>query len=102
MSSTSPVALVARLARKELREILRDRRTIVTLVLMPVLLYPLLSIAFRQYFLTAYAPATSSEYQVALGTIEEGRTFLELLSLGNTKSDTKWNLLSSDDVIESV
>jgi ABC-2 type transport system permease protein/sodium transport system permease protein len=32
-----------RLARKELTEILRDRRTIFTLLLMPVLLYPLLT-----------------------------------------------------------
>src|SRR5262245_59837863 len=42
---------LGRLVRKELLEILRDRRTIVTLVLMPVLLYPLLSIAFQQFFL---------------------------------------------------
>ena len=41
-----------RLTLKELREILRDRRTILTLVLMPLLLYPLLSIAFQQFFLS--------------------------------------------------
>ena len=34
------LARVGRLARKELSEILRDRRTIITLVLMPLLLYP--------------------------------------------------------------
>lgn len=39
---------MGRLARKELSEILRDRRTIITLVLMPLLLYPILSFAFRQ------------------------------------------------------
>jgi sodium transport system permease protein len=38
-----------RLTRKELAETLRDRRTIVTLVLMPILVYPLLSIIFRQF-----------------------------------------------------
>ena len=37
-----------RLLRKELSEVLRDRRTIITLLFMPLLLYPLLSIAFRQ------------------------------------------------------
>ena len=36
-----------RLALKELRETLRDRRTIATLLLMPILVYPLLSVAFR-------------------------------------------------------
>ena len=38
-----------RLTRKELSEVLRDRRTIVTLVAMPLLLYPLLSVAFLQF-----------------------------------------------------
>ena len=36
-----------RLATKELRETLRDRRTIITLVLMPLLVYPILSLVFR-------------------------------------------------------
>jgi len=43
-----------RLARKELRETLRDRRTIVTLLLMPILVYPLLSIGFRHFLLGSY------------------------------------------------
>ncbi len=42
---------LGRLVRKELYEILRDRRTIITLVLMPLLLYPLLAIAFQQFYL---------------------------------------------------
>ena len=44
---------LARLTRKELSESLRDRRTIFTLVLMPVLLYPLLAIAFQQMLLSS-------------------------------------------------
>ncbi|MFK7821390.1 MAG: ABC transporter permease subunit/CPBP intramembrane protease, partial [Planctomycetaceae bacterium] len=39
---TTRLSQFARLAVKELREILRDRRTIITLVLMPLFLYPLL------------------------------------------------------------
>jgi ABC-2 type transport system permease protein/sodium transport system permease protein len=46
---------LTRLARKEVSEILRDRRTVITLVLMPLLLYPVMSLAFRQYFLAARA-----------------------------------------------
>jgi sodium transport system permease protein len=45
---------LGRLALKELRETLRDRRTIVTLVLMPILVYPLLSIAFQKLVLTSF------------------------------------------------
>ncbi len=39
-----------RLAAKELRETLRDRRTIVTLFLMPLLVYPILSLLFQGFF----------------------------------------------------
>jgi sodium transport system permease protein len=45
------LARLGRLVRKELSEILRDRRTIFTLVLMPLLLYPLLAMAFPQFLL---------------------------------------------------
>ena len=44
-----------RLAVKELRETLRDRRTIVTLILMPILVYPLLAVAFQKFVLTSYS-----------------------------------------------
>ena len=43
---------LARLCRKELREIVRDRRTIFTLILMPLLAYPLLSMAFQSLVLS--------------------------------------------------
>lgn len=42
-----------RLCRKELRETLRDRRTILTLVMMPLLLYPLLSMTLQRFLLSA-------------------------------------------------
>ena len=42
LKPTSKFQQFTRLAVKELREILRDRRTIITLVLMPLFLYPLL------------------------------------------------------------
>lgn len=48
-----------RLTLKELRETLRDRRTLMTLVLMPVLLYPLLTLAFQRFVLS-----TASNLQV--------------------------------------
>ncbi len=41
-----------RLVLKELRETLRDRRTIVTLILMPLLVYPALSLVFKTYLLS--------------------------------------------------
>ena len=39
---------------KELREILRDRRTIITLVVMPLLIYPLLAVVFQRFLVTSH------------------------------------------------
>jgi sodium transport system permease protein len=60
-----------RLARKELTEVLRDRRTVFTLVLMPLLLYPLLAIAFRQFLLGSRAGELTPVYRVAFRSREE-------------------------------
>src|SRR6478609_7046675 len=47
------IGRLQRLVRKELREILRDRRTIITLVVMPILIYPLLAVVFQRFLLTS-------------------------------------------------
>jgi len=43
-----------RLCLKELRETLRDRRTLITLVLMPLLVYPVLSMVFQRSLLSSF------------------------------------------------
>lgn len=56
-----------RLCQKELRESLRDRRTIVTLVLMPILVYPLLSMALQRLILgTAGKTNTNTQYVIGV------------------------------------
>jgi ABC-2 type transport system permease protein/sodium transport system permease protein len=70
----SALARVARLARKELREILRDRRTIVTLIAMPVLLYPLMSVVFLQFSL-ASQPPTKPDSKYRIGVLTEAEDF---------------------------
>jgi sodium transport system permease protein len=72
-----------RLARKELREILRDRRTIITLVAMPVLLYPLMSVVFLQFSLASkIAGKAGAQYRVGVMTGAEADTFLDRLEGG--------------------
>ncbi|MCR9198368.1 MAG: ABC transporter permease subunit [Planctomycetaceae bacterium] len=76
-----------RLARKELREILRDRRTVLTLVLMPLLVYPLLGIIMRNGVLSNLSLLSSvkvvvcveNEGQMALfsAAMLEGKRLLE-------------------------
>ncbi len=42
-----------RLCQKELKETIRDRRTIVTLLLMPLLVYPIMSMALNRFLLSS-------------------------------------------------
>ena len=50
---SSGMARIWRLATKELRETLRDRRTISTLILMPLLVYPILSLVFQNFLISS-------------------------------------------------
>jgi len=49
---------VLRLARKELRESLRDRRTLVTLIVMPLIVYPLLGTVVQKFAIQRVNPDT--------------------------------------------
>jgi ABC-2 type transport system permease protein/sodium transport system permease protein len=73
-----------RLARKELTEILRDRRTIVTLVVMPLLLYPLLTIAFGQFVLGGKIAEQMPEYRLGFRSEAEKETLMPFLNRGMT------------------
>lgn len=68
LPSVTPARLI-RLCLKELRESLRDRRTIVTLVLMPLLVYPLLSLVLNRVLLTNVT--TKAESIVTIGVSSE-------------------------------
>ena len=70
------VGRLMRLARKELVEILRDRRTMVTLVMMPLLLYPLLGIVVQKFMLRSLAE--TPEENVILVACEGEREFAVL------------------------
>jgi sodium transport system permease protein len=65
-STAARLGRVYRLCQKELRESLRDRRTIVTLVLMPLLVYPLLSMILQRLLLTGEAAGTDQEIRVGI------------------------------------
>ena len=69
-----------RLARKELREILRDRRTVLTLILMPLLVYPLLGSAMSKGVLNSLSGAKTVTLHVYLASAEQIEPFaLEIL-----------------------
>ncbi len=58
VSSFTGVSLIrlSRLARKELRESLRDRRTLATLILMPLIVYPLLGSVVQKFAVARFDP----------------------------------------------
>lgn len=59
----------SRLARKELRESLRDRRTLATLILMPLIVYPLLGVVIQRFALAQAGlnlPASIVVFDVSL------------------------------------
>lgn len=57
---------LGRLILKELREILRDRRTIITLVVMPLLIYPLLAVAFQRFLFTSLLVHETPSYVIGV------------------------------------
>lgn len=75
---SAPSGRLWRLCRKELRETLRDRRTILTLVMMPLLLYPLLSMTLQRFLLSTSAGDGSTAYRIAVASEREGH-FLRAL-----------------------
>lgn len=84
---------LARLSLKELREILRDRRTIVTLVVMPLVLYPLLALVFQRFLLTSLTSQGVIEYVIGVDSthtklqLEEQLREGESLLTANHKQD---------------
>ena len=68
-----------RLCRKELRETLRDRRTILTLVLMPLMLYPLLGMTMQRFLLSTTVNA-EPVYQIGIATAREGNFISSLIN----------------------
>ncbi|QDS87582.1 ABC-2 family transporter protein [Rosistilla ulvae] len=77
----------SRLALKELREILRDRRTIMTLVLMPLLVYPLLGVTVQKFLLNSLQQQQSLVYDIGVANESDGMLLLNLLHQGKLLLD---------------
>lgn len=71
-----------RLCMKELRESLRDRRTIVTLVLMPLLVYPLLSLVLNRVLLTSVTANAENLVTFGIGSQVSDTQLPGLLEIG--------------------
>ena len=75
------------LTSKELRETLRDRRTIITLLAMPLLLYPLLGMVFRFMAVSQLKRDAAPDFAIAAGTEVEALWLRHALELGEKSLD---------------
>lgn len=71
-----------RMTQKELREILRDRRTILTLIGMPLLIYPLLGVTFQKLMVSQVANKSKLEYRIAFANQHDSQIFRKLFQQG--------------------
>src|SRR6187402_3334272 len=71
-----------RLVRKELREILRDRRTIITLVVMPILIYPLLAVVFQHFLLTSISVHEDVAFAIGVDSVNSQEALAQQLQMG--------------------
>ena len=88
-----------RLALKELRESLRDRRTVITLVLMPVLVYPLLGVLFRNV-LIATNPAEAGPVPVVVRDAASGESFTEAFQSGTALLEAEGKLDREEGLLD--
>ncbi len=84
-----------RLTLKELREILRDRRTIITLVLMPLLVYPVLGVVFQKFMLTL--PRRHAQYLFGVESRWDEQVLAQFFSPANQhlqrlRNEGRWPL----------
>lgn len=75
---------LSRLASKELVEILRDRRTIITLVLMPLLVYPLMGIVVQKLMLQTVTKNRDLIYRIGFESEEEFKRFSQIFHHGQS------------------
>jgi ABC-2 type transport system permease protein/sodium transport system permease protein len=75
---------LGRLCLKELRESLRDRRTLITLILMPILVYPLLSMAMQRLIVSTASGLNADKTEYIIGVTDEQAGSLVASALGET------------------
>ena len=78
-----------RLVLKELREILRDRRTIITLVVMPILIYPLLAVVFQRFLFTSLPGQQNVEYVIGVDSDVADRMLKRQLQAGGAELERR-------------
>ncbi len=89
---------LGRLCLKELRESLRDRRTLITLILMPILVYPLLSMAMQRLIVGTASGLNADKTEYIIGVQDEQAGSLVASALGETASAIRQGVRHSIEI----
>jgi ABC-2 type transport system permease protein/sodium transport system permease protein len=87
-----------RLVLKELREVLRDRRTIITLVVMPILIYPLLAVVFHRFLVTSIATSEDIEYVIGVDSAPAALMLRQQIELGDAELRRRREVAGADGI----
>lgn len=97
-SAAQKLGRLSRLIVKEQKEILRDRRTLLTLIVMPLLLYPLVGMVIQQFIATTTAPQKPI-YRIGFQAPEDASFIGTLLQLADAVAkDTKANPVNAPNI----
>ncbi len=100
---TSWFSRLKRLTQKELRETLRDSRTIITLVLMPLLVYPILSLLFRTVLVSTLEGTLGADKPAVLKiAFESNASEQETMSFVGSLAQQIDALAAADETVENV
>lgn len=77
--------IIRTLVKKEMLDVLRDKKTVVMMLVVPVILYPLIIIGVMQLMAAISSDMRQQDYRIAIEAEDEGDFLHEL-----TKYDDKW------------
>ena len=77
--------IIKTLIKKEMLDVLRDKKTVVMMLVVPILLYPLIFIGVMQLMVMITSSMEKQDYRIAIEA-EDGGDFLHKL----TENDDRW------------
>ena len=88
--------IVKTLIKKEMLDVLRDKKTVIMMLVVPVILYPLIFIGAMQLVLAITSSMEEQNYRIAIEAEDDGAFLHKLTEQGNKWKD-KGTVTGSDE-----
>ena len=92
--------IIKNLFKKEMLDVLRDKKTVILMLVVPVILYPLLFIVVMQLMVAISTSMEEQNYRIAVEAEDDG-AFLHRLTADGAKPDDKSGLLEADGTVKT-